>query len=177
MIVDIRPHKIAIMEQDVAAFEQEIGLAIPKVYRDFLMQNNGATFSIPNGGSRSEWLVGFEAEPAMPTQDRAVGEPFFWSLALMHGLLREPDDYGDLRAIYRSTLDWRHLPELLPIASEMDNSKLFLCLEAPYAIMVPGQNYAEKYNDEVDIIFEDYVKVVNSFDEFIQLLEWRYQAL
>lgn len=173
------PYETLLTEGDVAAFEQEMGFTLPGGYRDFLLQTNGARFPVPDGGKEFEWSLGFQASPAVPGSGHGVGEPYVWNLGLMHGLLRKPGKYGDLRIIYRDMLNWEHLPELLPIASEMDNSKLFLCMDGPYrnALMIAGEQYVEKYNAEESITPEDYLMLASSFEEFLGRLEWRYEAL
>ncbi|WP_454850086.1 SMI1/KNR4 family protein [Rhizobium binxianense] len=179
MAVASTPHETLLTEGDVAAFEQEIGFRLPDGYRDFLLQTNGAKFPVPNGGKEYDWSLGLHVDPTPPGGGDGIGEPYFWTLGPMHGLLRKPGRYGDLRLIYRDMLNWEHLPEMLPIASEMDNSKLFLCMDGPCrnALMIAGERYVEKYNAEERITPEDYLMLASSFEEFLERLEWRYEAL
>ncbi|MDQ8726498.1 SMI1/KNR4 family protein [Bradyrhizobium sp. LHD-71] len=164
-------------DNDIGEFERDIGYAMPPRYRAFLLRYNAAKFPPPRLDSPDGWQLGLYTEPQPPltAAEAWVNPDGFWDLQLMHGLLRDPRRYGDLRNIYRVMREWNHPGELLPIASQCSNGKYFLCLDGPRknSILIAGERYLGKYNDDEIITPDDYHMIAESFDDLIARLEWR----
>lgn len=177
MAVEIIPDQVLLSEREVVEFEEAIGFGLPASYRSFLMEFNGGEFPKPSLVQDKYWDLGFYAHPAPPLEEMEafISPDNFWDLAIMHGLKRGPERYGDLLDIYNTMRNWNHPAELLPIASQLGNAKYFLCLSGPKVgtILLAGRQYVEKYNDDETITPHDYHLLLPSFESLLERLEWR----
>jgi hypothetical protein len=166
----LAPHPIKVSEAAVSAFDSECGLTLPQTYRDFLRRNNGGVVRYPS----NEMTLCFRADPQLPPEsaDRDLAPDGFWSIALFHGLHRPEGDYGDLREIYDAMRGWNHPPELLPIASSIENFKYFLCTEGRRRdqILLAGEVWQEKRAEDISVTQEDFACLCMHFSAMIDTL-------
>jgi hypothetical protein len=164
MHIKIKPHDVPLSEDDIAHFETEFGLALPRDYRDFLLRYNGGDIDRGEG-----LLPGFYAKPDPPLdeEDSWIAPDDFWDIALFHGLNFSNSAYGDLRDLSSVMRDWGHSAELLPIASSYSNSKYFLCCNGPHRdqVLLAGATWGINRSHGKPVTLRDYHVLCRSFDE------------
>lgn len=176
MSFTILPYENLPTETDLQAFEAEIGYRLPEDYRQFLLAYNGGRFPEPENALEQGIALCFPGETISPELAEidyyAPGN--LWDIALFHGLLRQPGDYGDVGKLYGIRVKAMP-PELLSIASQMANAEYFLCLDGERRgeILFSSYETHRKYREDEPITQADFVCVAKSFSTLLQGLDWR----
>ncbi|RYZ74745.1 MAG: SMI1/KNR4 family protein [Proteobacteria bacterium] len=166
------PSAIVATEEQVEAFEKQIGFKFPKDYRAFLLRFNGPEMK--------------PSDPAIDPSDfyltmdlsnlAGFGETKFCDVSSWSGFADPAADYqyGIVEEYAVTSGAWRLPTCLVPIAKSVGPAKIYLSLAAgQYGhVLLVGDEVINRQSDELEIRTTDFVTFATSFTEFVAKLKW-----
>ena len=140
--------------EDIAAFENEVGIKFPEEYKQFILKENG-------GKPEEDWLYDFFDEVTEAENTSVIRE--FFSL-----FLDDTVKIGNLKKIYKTMTYEEMIPDgMLPIADDPGGNVIGISLNKD------DYGYVYFINHEYDDLDTGYLvksKIAESLNEFLDAL-------